>query len=287
MFKNKKAQLEALAYFVLFSAVFIIIVILVKSFLGASSTELDVNKCQSSLLLTKGVSSLRPHCSVGSLTPFNLECTRSFIEINAGVVKKNGKDITKNYDPTCKDNSNSCITENVIASEMALCWKTFFEGKQQVMQQLEQAAFLKFLNRKDHVNACFIFSEITITDNRPDIKDYLQYKMMKNNISYYDYFAKSPGAWCENEYRDKFQTTCWDGMRSGNDTSAAGSFFGYSTTKPSLIGPLKSGVYAVVFVRKGVGSCAGASENGESTLTNTVQLIPSEKVVDYCDVVMS
>ncbi len=285
--KNKKGMelQSALVVLIIFGVVLLMLIFFYKNFLQGSSKEMDVAKCQSSLLLTKAVSDKAKGiaCSVGSLTPFTIDCPRQFVSVNNGEVNKNGKSATSKYDAKCPTGESTCLQQNVVASEMAFCSNLFFNGEQVVLQQMEMSEW-SLLTPKDHMTTCFICSEITVDKDTGDLLSFLKAKTQKSGKTYYDSLANNKKAWCNNYY-EKQSTTCWDGMRTAVDTST----LGWAKNKPALDYTLKPGKYAVVFVREGLSSCDGETNDkkGDEYLTNTVQLIPADKISSYCNTVMS
>lgn len=268
---------SALVILIIFGIVLILLVVFYKNFLQASSKEMDVAKCQSSLLLTKVVSdkgkAVPMSCTVGSITPFTVDCPRTFVSVNNGVVEKNGKDATSKYNSKCADGTASCLQDNVVATEMAFCWNVFFNGEQPVLQQMESGD-LNLFTAKDKKTTCFVCSEITVDSESPKFMEYLSNTKMKDGRTYREYF-NNPKAWCDKDYASI--GTCWDNMalakegRSGIDYS------------------IKPGKYAIAFVRRGLSACDGKTKNTktEGYLTNSIQLIPADKISSYCGTVMS
>ncbi len=288
LINNKKGmELQtALVVLVIFGVVLILLIFLYKTLLVGASKEMDISKCQSSLLLTKSVSEKvkSVSCSAPAINPFTIDCPRTFFSVKEDKVLRNGKDVTSKYNNKCPTGANTCLQQNVVASEMEVCWNIFFNGEQPVLQQMEINEW-KFFKQKDHITTCVICSEITVDKDTGDFLNYLKTKPSKSGVSYYDKLAKNPRAWCDDKIAQK-ATTCWDGMRQAIDTSV----WGWAVwDRPVLDYTLKPGKYAVVFVRRGLSACEAESNDkkGDEYLTNTVQLIPADKVSAYCNSVMS
>jgi hypothetical protein len=317
---------SALIIIVIFGAVFIVIAILYKEFLSVGESQFTQSQCQTSLLLTQGVGQLRPFCFQDSPQPISLKCSRNFITVSSTNVIKNGMDVTKLYDASCTapgaqplpavqakgvttadeataraekaakslqkpqpSATNVCLPKNVVAEEMSACWNTFFKGEQVVLQMTDVAGW-KLWSAKDYKYACFICGEITIKADKglDGVVDYMKAKERSNGQSYYQFIANDSQAWCDPNFADKGKLTCWDGIRTGYDTSV----WGYASNHPAIsMDPLKKDTkYAVVFIRRGLGSCTDKETDTSAShqhLTNTVQLIPADQIGQVCDVVVT
>ncbi len=283
--EESSTTVEKLVGLIFILTVFLVGGVVFCSFTSSANKEVNVRTCQSSLLLTKAVAQKNPACTVGSLTPFNLECPRQFLSIKDNVVNKNGKDVTSTYSNKCPSGEASCLQENVLASEMAFCWNMFFKGEEPVLQQVEKSDLISDSGTEV---ACFICSEVVIDKPNSDFVKFLKEKTMDTEkMTYYNYLANNSKAICGRDstcngwgFSGIGSGNCWDSMRKGvND-------------KPTLDTKLEPGKYVVAFVRRGVGSCAGEDAKSPTwkrgnCLVNTVQLIPSSKIGSYCNYVLT
>ncbi|HIH24707.1 TPA: hypothetical protein HA251_06765 [Candidatus Woesearchaeota archaeon] len=316
--KRRGADLSGtIVRLVVFAAVFLVLLLLLKEFLTVGKNSFSEKQCQTSLLLTKAISPPSPACFMGTPDVIPLMCNRNFIAVSPTAAVVNGKEVTKLYDASCpapgfqsaggsygqdtlseteiKERAknaqktlqkpqpsaqNVCLQNNVLADEMARCWRTFFNGEQIVLQQLDIPA-KNFFTKKDKNIACYICSEVTLKD--ADVKDLIPYLQNKptsdGKTSYYDLLANNTKAWCDPDLARE-HGSCWDAMQhdddDGNDHVAV----------PYTVLP-KNRKYAVVFLRRGLGSCDN-EKDADTTftnqyLTNTVQVVPVELLPDLCD----
>lgn len=300
---------------VIFAVVFLVLLLLVKEFLTVGKSAVSEKQFQTALLLTKAISPPSAACVMGTPDVVPLPTIRRFISVDPTRVTVDGKEVTKLYDASCptqgvqtiggysddglseeeikaraKDApasvvkpqpsaTNVCLQKNVLAEEMGRCWKMFFNGEQVVLQQMDIPAKYYFTS-KDGVFACYICGEVTLKGaDVNDLIPYLQNKPMgSSKASYYDYLAKNPKAWCDPDLQKEYGT-CWDGIRQDD----------YKEHQPLPYTSLpKDNKYAVVFIRRGLGSCDNTREQDTTVfthqhLTNSVHVVPIELLPKVCD----
>jgi hypothetical protein len=242
----------------------VVIALLIPKFQAATRTQYTDVQCRSSLLLTRGVDKAYagPACHFKVESPIALKCERTFFTVDEKATQhylnKDDIDVTKQYD-------EKNLAESVVAEQMALCWKMFFEGQSPVFQQLDETNF-DFLGKNKR--ACFVCSEIELKKGAPDFGVYIRANAVDETQNYYQYFTSNK-AFCDKS----LQPNCWEGIAK-------------QRTQPIEQASLSRGSYAVVFMRQGMGACTAKDKGDASKLTHTVQVVPAEDVAMQCDAVI-
>lgn len=278
---------SGIVWIVLFGIVVICLFLFYDKLFGVVDTKARESECQASLLLTQRVDEYQPWCVSEVQNPIPLKCARNFVTVDKEVTK-NGE--SADYDDACPDGSNSCLAKNALAEEMRSCWKLFFEGSQMVFQQMEVDEYKVFMER-DYKQICYICSEITLKTAAGNLTEYMMEKEFRDEQTYYDYLTHK-SAICDENLIDKSaylglvsspHATCWDAVASGYEMDASARvLYSRPNIRPDNVVP---GKYAVVFARRGMGSCQAEEEGAilHRFVTNTVQIVPVDKLTQVCD----
>lgn len=260
---------NALLAVVIFGISMIVVMMIYIMLFSFGKEQFTIEECQASLLLTRAADLNKNALCVAPIdNPVPLKCTRKFLTVESDGVKED-KGLS-DYDYNCPEgfSSPSCVGHAVIAQEMAACWDLFFNGEKIVFQQMEK----KLGDFGPRNSACFVCGEITL---RTDVQRFSEYAKLARyeDVTYYDHF-NTRKAMCAKGYFDEKQA-CWDTYATEQTPPIDQDTF------------RKDEKYAIVFIRKGMGSCMDESpEPGDSEVTFTVQAVPADKVSSYCDVVM-
>lgn len=263
---------------IVFAAVMILGIVIFNSLSGASKASFTDSECRASAMLTRA-GDLSPICSVKPQNPIPLKCERNFVTVDEEVIL-NGEDVTKEYAGACPGGGTGCIGEEALAKEMERCWRMFMEGEQAVFQQLEIDEWS--LKSETNARVCFVCSEVTLEEGAPQFGEYVRAMASKKNITYYEYFT-SPRAYCDPRIKEP---TCWEGMaKSGEVTDWVGGNKFDKIEQDNL----PAGAYAVVFMRRGMGTCEEKEITKEleaQAMTNTVQAVPAANISRHCGAVI-
>lgn len=248
----------------------IILGVLLVKFSTSAKSQFTEEQCHTSLLMTRGVDKayLGAACYFKSENPIPLKCTRTFLSVDEKVTLAQGakeSDVTTKYNSACNE-ATSCLAENVVAKQMASCWKRFFEGQTPVFQQLDQNTFDAMGEGK---RACFVCAEITLENGAPHFDAYIHNQAYDSTQSFYQYFT-SKKAYCSKSY----QGNCYEGVANA------------SGRPPIEHKGLPAGTYAIVFMREGMGKCSPDKPIDQTSLTHTVQAVPAADVPAACDTVI-
>jgi hypothetical protein len=313
---RKGVSLEAVLVTVaVFVVVAVVMIFVYKKLFDVGREEFTEAQCQASLDLTRKFE-LSPVCIVTAPNPVAIHCGRDFITIEDEKVVKNGDDATKRYDAACPDKpvfeskdreSMGCVAENVIAESMRQCWQQFYEGEVPVFQQYEydkasMTNLAKSLGGEKEIRGCFVCAEIDVkkTGGVSHYGQYLrtaEFRKGKEMITYFDYFT-SKKAYCDPELITRasgtdscFEAIAFNQEKDGVQWSVA---WGWPPVRREYVADapldewrLAPGKYAVTFVRRGMMTCDSQdAEEGQNTpLTLTVQLVPAERVPQFCNMV--
>lgn len=273
----------ALVTIAIFGIVLILLAIMYKTFYAVGQQEFTEKECQTSLLLTRAAD-VSPICKVEASTPVPIKCNRNFATVTEDSVSVNGKEMTSKYDATCPSGyaDQSCLAERVVAEEMRKCWALFFEGEQPVFQQMEKNELS--ITPDTNIRVCYVCAEVNLQSDVKDLRGYLKAQSIKGDRTYYDFFTNRK-AHCDPKLR---QPSCWEGIAEHPELQHANWLPDKKWPKLELGTLPKDQTYAVVFMRRGMGTCEDSKikEGEPAALTNTVQVIPAEKIAQYCSGVM-
>jgi len=273
-----------------------------------SKKRFSEDECRASLTLTRTLNSVQPACWAKVANPIPLKCTRNFLMVKDQQVIFEDKDATKLYSAACPDGTTDCLAKHVVAEEMRKCWGMFDAGEQIFLQQLEVNAYDVF-TAKDYQRACFVCAQIDIKTEKPIEKfdEYLKTKTFSKfdptikrmrEVNYYTYLAENQAAWCDKSLVDSETPNCFEAIASGKATTleAIKQTILLEEKRPDVrpVTIQTGATYAVTYIRRGTGSCDD-TKGGHKTvggvtfdqhLTNTVQLIPADKIGQACDTVI-
>ncbi len=329
---NKRAEIMGVLVVVVLGSLAIVMIALYLMILGpALEEEFTEQECRASLQLSKTIGKLESvrdtivpmACTMVTSKATPLKCTRKFLFVEEERVYEHspsGDDITRKYDDICPYNQASCLTENVLAEEMAACWKLFFTGNEPVLGQAEIAE-ARFWENKGIMRSCFVCAEVTVDEplGKEDLLEYIYAAKYDEEKTYLEYFAASPLTQCSADLKSRVEdlphpfNTCWWAMYMGHDfefdkiqilenelnkikwiLGPAATMF-ISEDKPYFIWPSIENAYqdpdpqetyAITFIRRGLGSCADNKDLGKGPLTNAVFAIPSDEISNYCTTVI-
>lgn len=261
-----------------------------KSYYSSTDDTFTEKQCQASLLKDSISRSTRLFC-FNPEKEIAIKCERDFLSVSEGDVFRDGRELTREYDRACPDGyaGDDCLAQNVIAHEMAECWRTMFKGEKALFSAVELNS-IKVFSRKDALRACFVCAEVSIDTEIRDFKGYLQKKRLDNEDTYFSYIAENPSAICDRDLETLspghpgYTHTCWEGMAYGLEPDWSDSSWGTINYESML-----PGRYAISFMRRGLGSCESVDQDddvGDGYLTYTVQAFPAEKAGDYCTMVI-
>ncbi|MDD9953871.1 MAG: hypothetical protein OXR66_06060 [Candidatus Woesearchaeota archaeon] len=246
--------------------------------------EYDKRTCQGSILATRSTDPLFGKFCVDMVAnPATLQCPRAFITVQQDqvITKVKGRveDIRSKYDARCDGSflpggNGDCLAENVLAQEMQRCWIAFLEGSLPVFQNVESTweTILKD-GKGSGTRACFICSEVTLTEDITNFKDEYLYK--KADGAYYEHLARTRETLCDNDVRDLADTKlCWDAMATE------------TTRWPALDqNTVSAGTHAITFIRQGMMQTSSCTD--EDIPSMSVQIIPDAAIMEYCTKVIT
>lgn len=260
--------------------------------------------CQASLQLTRAQDLAAPVCIQPKPSVVPLDCPRYYYEVSDDEVESLGEDVTEDFDDRCPDGSSDCLAKNVVAEEMAKCWDLFNRGEMIVFQQGEINAWTGFFKEKDTARACFVCSEVTLQTHGEitGLPEYLKSAVYSGDMSYYEFLAENPKAFCDQRLLSSETPTCWEGLAREREPSSKfiDLIKDWWVEKPGAgqirYDSLPTGeTYAITFMRRGMSTCDASSHDERGAidlavrdyLTFSVQAIPVDHIQSQCEVVLA
>ena len=202
---NKSADLS------LVSSLIIIIVVAIVLFGFVTMIQDDMKEKSGRFACQKSVEAQAFTRPAGGIidSPFNLKCHKFNVEFFKDHVEIDGKTkkVTVEGKTVSKfDTLTDNIVNQVLANELAECWKQFDAGQVDVFNEQNT----DILN---HAKACFVCDEVTFNDNIPKAKFEGFYDYLKNtdNVAlggtYYKFIALD-SRMCDDGYLNS--GNCWE-----------------------------------------------------------------------------
>jgi len=269
---NKKADLSLVKELIIIIFIAIVLFGVVKSIVDIVGSKTERMPCQKSV---EAQAFTRPAKGLID-SPFNLKCQKYNIEFFKDHVEIDGKTKKVTVDGKTVSKFNALtdnIVNQVLAVELAECWKQFDAGQVNIFNE-------EFTDIFNQHKVCFVCDEVTFNENVQKAKFEGFYDYLKNteNIAYggkYYKFLALDSRMCDVGY--SLQGNCWEAYID------ADKFVKIDTHKPMIrdIAFVKGEKYLIFFVREGMRTGDTDPEFPKSTYFSYI--VPASEINGQCN----